>query len=79
MAKRMVRVATLAVALVGLAACSQSPTPAADVGTAAPASTAPVKTPFDTLLKDRDKAKNVQKTVLDAAARQRQAIKDASG
>lgn len=67
-------------AMLALNACSKPPVPKAATNPAA-ASTAKthVKTPFDTLLKDEDKARGVQKTVLDAAAKQRKAIHDAGG
>lgn len=72
--------ATLAAALL-LGACSKPPAPKAAANASAAASTAKhhVTTPFDPLLKDEDKARGVQKTILDSAAKQRKAIDDAGG
>lgn len=65
---------TLVVGLL-LAGCSGSSTPATAPATAPQtAATTHVKTPWDSLLKDEAKAKNVQKIVNDAAKRQQQAI-----
>lgn len=55
-----------------LAACSDKPSPSP------PKPPVPVSTPFDTLRASEQRARDVQKTVDAAAARQRQQIDDAS-
>lgn len=60
-----------------LVGCSGSPPPAQPPPQAA--ASAPIKTPFDTLLKDKAKAKAVQQTVNDYAKRQQAALKKAGG
>ncbi len=58
--------------LCALAACSgKPPTP---VSQPAAASTARVATPWDSLMKDKQRAKDVQKTVDEQAERERQQI-----
>lgn len=65
-----------ALALAGLCGCSHPPQPPDQQPPEpqAATSTARVKTPFDTLLKDRDRAKAVQQQVDDQAKTQRAAI-----
>lgn len=63
-----------------LAACA-SPTPPATTATAKPSTAASakhVKTPWDSLIKDENKAKNVQQTVNAHAKKLQQAIEKQS-
>jgi hypothetical protein len=63
--------------LCALAACSGKP-PAPTSTPAAATSTARVATPWDDLKKDEQRARDVQKTVDEQAAKQQQQIDDAS-
>lgn len=70
---RTVRYATV-VTVAMLSACSGSSTPPASPPTPQAAASSHVKTPWDNLLKDRDKAKAVQKQVDTHAKLQQQAV-----
>lgn len=74
-------VLTVTAALV-LTACSPSSPPSAAAsstdGSQVASSSTRLKTPWDSLLKDRDKAKAVQQKVNDYAKRQQQAIEKQS-
>ncbi|MDN5925178.1 MAG: hypothetical protein L0H70_09295 [Xanthomonadales bacterium] len=63
-----------------LAACSKhEPTIHTDAPSTASTAATHVASPLDPLLNDVQKAKDVQKAVQDAAAKQAKAIKDAGG
>lgn len=69
------RIVLFTATIVLLTACSSPPTPpTVTPGPQAAASAHHVKTPWDNLLKDRDKAKAVQQKVNAYAKRQQQAI-----
>ncbi|HET7662993.1 MAG TPA: hypothetical protein VFK31_05065 [Rhodanobacteraceae bacterium] len=75
----MVLIASATLALAGCShpSSTSAPTPSSGGPQAATAGTR-LKTPWDSLLKDRDKAKAVQQTVNDYAKRQQQAIEKQS-
>lgn len=63
----------LCLCVMALAACTDKPPPSG------PKPPTPVSTPFDTLRAAEQRARDVQKTVDKAAAKQRKAIDDQSG
>lgn len=68
------------VAVVLLAACSQPTEPQEPPVPQAAASAGPAAgTPLEPLFEAREKARGVEQTVLDAAAKQRKAIDEATG
>lgn len=75
---RICTMVLIAAATLALAACSHPSSPSASTPSAGGAQVASsstrLKTPWDSLLKDRDKAKAVQQKVNDYAKRQQQAI-----
>lgn len=76
------KIVSMACATLLLAACSQNPQPQSDNGntaTPATAQTTHINTPFDPLLQDRDKAKAVEKTLMDADQQRRKRIDEAGG
>ncbi|HET7299501.1 MAG TPA: hypothetical protein VFJ01_02520 [Oleiagrimonas sp.] len=76
-----IRIVVLAASvMLAVAGCSQpsSTSAPATSGSQVASSSTRLKTPWDSLLKDRDKAKAVQKTVNDYAKRQQQAIEKQS-
>lgn len=76
-----IRIVVLAASVMfAMAGCSQpsSTSAPANSGSKVASSSTRLKTPWDNLLKDRDKAKAVQQTVNDYAKRQQQAIEKQS-
>lgn len=74
------KIITALAALSLLAACSQPTEPQEPPTPQAAASVGPAAgTPLEPLFEAREKARGVEKTVLDAAAKQRKAIDEATG